>query len=180
VWEDWAAGRGKMRAWRPGSAPVVLVEGPWHVVSVALSSDRIVWIGAFGDRALEGGYESAALYSSPLTMVPQDVRIQPGPVLPIKSHPARLATAANWAALTQCSSQEACVLLVADLTRNVVWRIPSRPGAVTRSVLAVSEREVLAAETPTSANGGHGVEYFEALLRYDLSLLDQYAERIVP
>jgi hypothetical protein len=82
------------------------------------------------------------------------------------------ATGGRWAALHRYAKQGPRSILVADLDANAIWSIPVENDLVT-TVLAVSDTELLLAEgLSTSA------QMFDALVRYDLAKLSDYATKL--
>jgi hypothetical protein len=174
-WSEWRAdsGQGQVLSWEPKGGVVALAKGAWVPARVGASLTRIAWLGATGERAFEGAYESAKLYgcrrSSPLEACEPDASV----TLPITSSSGVLSVSDRWSALTGCSGAS-CDVLVADRSDGSLYRLKPEKGHGIE-VLGISETELFAADFGTETRG---TPDFDAILRFDLSKLESFATKL--
>ncbi|MCB9577334.1 MAG: hypothetical protein H6717_09950 [Polyangiaceae bacterium] len=173
AWVDWQVPHRVLRGWTKQGGTRVLVQAPYHVVDVALSAQRIVWLGATGTSLVENGYETSALYWSPNALDPDNIVPSTGIPLPIHSDPGLFATAGPWAAVKHCVALGDCETLIVNLDTKAVWKLAHRPGREA-TVLGMSDKTLLLAEAPYPP-GEIGDLLFDRLLRYDLTKLQSFA-----
>ena len=171
-WSDWSPqSRARLRSWTKTGGTQVLASGPWDVVYIALSDSKIVWMGASGLQSIQGSYETAQLFWSPMATTPAGIEVHNSAVLPnTETATHRLATFGDLAATTVLYDAHADVV-VANLVTGQTWSIPSRPGSHFVEVMAMNATELIVQEF--SANGDVG--NIERLVRLDLAKLDDLA-----
>jgi hypothetical protein len=168
VWADWTGGRAVLRGWTAKGGSRVLAQGPWDVVNLDVSDTRLVWVGGTGPDTLSGSQETARLYWSWRKLDPDEIDIQSSVELPVSVSANAMATHGKWAAIRKSG------ILVADLEANALWRIPNQDGHL-MDVLAISDSELLLADNSSGIQTG---QHFDDLVRYDLSKLADYAEKL--
>jgi hypothetical protein len=141
--------------------------------TVAVSDDKVVWIGTTGPQRHEGSYETAQLYWAAWPDPLGAVAIQTGPLLPAAYGLSSLSTAGDYAATIGCAqggpAVDSCELLVVQLSTKRLWRIPHRPGSAFLDVMAVMSDEILLSEIDFP-NGY--VQVVQRFVRLDLSHLN--------
>jgi hypothetical protein len=147
-----------------GGPPSTIVDHDVDAHVVAASPEKVVWIGTRGPRAHVGEYEHAQIFFSRRSA---EGSLVAGPTLPATSGLSDLVSKGEWAATAGCSSRSHCELFVARLDRGTVARRAPSPGRVHRGVLAISETEVLLAES----NVGTPPQRIEKLVRVKLASL---------
>ena len=174
AWTDWVNGQGRIVTYDRQSGAVTAASGAWYPARLGISARRIAWLGATGDRAPDGTYASARLYSCARTASLAPCEVVEGPALPIVSSTGVLVLADDWVALTGCSATE-CNVYVVDQRDSSVHRLRRAHPNHGVEVIGVSAGELFVADySPVT----RGTPDFDGFVRYDLSALESFATRL--
>lgn len=145
---------------------------------IALSDDRLVWLGEHGPNVADGAYDAVEIYSSPVPDKPSDVVITKGPPLPVTAGLLDIKTGGDYAATGGCYKLDGsfeCRVFVVQLSTGKLWRMrPRMPGYYSNPVLGVSNDEIVLGETDNT-NAGVG-NRIRRLVRYKTATLDAWAD----
>lgn len=178
-WAAWTGSRRVVRGFADGSVPTTYVDQPDTVLGpIALSDDRLVWLGEHGPNVADGAYDAVEIYSSPVPDKPSDVVITKGPSLPVTAGLLDIKTGGDYAATGGCYKVDGayeCRVFVVQLSTGKLWRMrPRMPGYYSNPVLGVSNDEIVLGETDNT-NAGVG-NRIRRLVRYKTATLDAWAD----
>lgn len=159
VFAESRSGSNAIFGWKAGARePELLAEADSDVVDLAVSSSKVVWVGATGPRTREGSYEAASLRWRALDAASDDDGQQLK--LPITRSADKLTTQGKWALLGGCEGDECGVYLV-DLMNRTVHR--RRPTAVPiwRAFGVVDDRLLITEEDADAPAG-----FFSRIVEY--------------
>jgi hypothetical protein len=171
VFAEWLGSAGRVMAWRPAHGAAPIASGPWRVARVGASAERVAWLGALGERAGEGLYTSARLYSCTRPDPGAACRIDPGPALPITSSGGILAIQGHFVALNGCV-EAGCSVYLADLANSRLYRVPPPHEGHGAEVIGLSDTELLVADYSKALRG---TPDFDKLVRYELAKVGEFA-----
>lgn len=174
LWGEWTD-RGNVFAWNREQGTVSLAESEnWVPAPLGMSAERFVWIGVTGPRARSGGYETAQFFSCRRKPRLEPCDAEPGPVIPMTSGHLEIAVHGSWAAILGATGEEAPIVFLADLERNLTWKIPLISGRRSQAVAGMSATHLVLRDM----HEGTSITGFDGWLRYDLSRVDEYATRL--
>jgi hypothetical protein len=171
-WNEGWKGNGKLQALGPDDQVVTLASGDWLPMGVGVSSDRIVWIGAFGDRVDDGGIESSNLYSCRRTEPLEPCKeIETLTALPVISASGIVVVRDDWVALSGCEA-EGCGVYLFHIPTSKLYLLRRLDGIERDRILGLSSTELVIAGSTTDERSDTA---FSSLQRYDVHLLPEYA-----
>ncbi len=173
-WTEGGVGHGKIMALSPEDRAVTLASGDWYPTNVGVSAERIVWLGAQGERVVDGSFDSARIYQCKRSSVLAPCEPEPGPFIPIVSMGRTLEVRDHWAGITGCTDT-VCDAYIVDLDSSRVYH-PRRPqGVLEMEVLGFSSSEFFIGGGSAQT---HGSSDYDSFLRFELSLLPEYSDTI--
>jgi hypothetical protein len=174
VLPEWLSGGGRVLGWGPGHSALPIASGSWRPVSVGISSDRVAWLGVTGERASEGLFETATVYSCAAPLLDALCTIDEGPRLPIAGIAGVLATQGRFIALNGCV-EAGCDIYLVDWTNSDVFRLDLAHAGHGVEVIGLSNEELFVADFSEVVRG---TSDFDGLIRYDLSRVADFATRL--
>ena len=168
--EGWT-GEGKIRAITPDNEVVTVASGDWFPAGTGVSADRVVWIGAHGERVTDGALESATLYACERGSTPSACEsVEQVTELPITATDGMVVTNAGWVAFWGCQA-EVCDVYLVRLDGAQVYRLRRPAGVDRQRVIGLSERELVV----LGFGNQHRSDEFSSLQRYTLADIDENA-----
>jgi len=162
-------------------AMVIAAQTEFQDHVLALSADKVVWVGTTGPDREFGNYVSAQFFWAPWPTPLAPASINAGAIVggsagaEIQGLNA-LGSWGDYAAATGCTAadqMESCDLYVTQLSTAKLWRIPRRPSSLFLDVLAISDREILVSEVDDPDPSVY--QEIQRFLRLDLAHLDELA-----
>jgi len=167
-------GEGRVLRWRPGSDVWPAAAGSWRAARVGLSVERLAWLAVTGERASDGLFETATVYSCALPDPNEMCAMEKGPTLPAVGTGGVLSVQGQWIALVGCSETECDVYLInwKDKMSYRVRRVARDHGI---DVIGLSDTELFVADYSAQVRG---TADFDGIIRYDLAQIDNFAARL--
>lgn len=166
-WLDAGASHDSVKSWSSTGGVVELeaIQG-YAPIWLTSSIDRVAWLGATGPDAVEGLFESAAVYFE----APDGAGQADSIGVPMAGVGHGFATDGNWIAISGCNGAD-CSTYIIDTQARKVWRMadPTDRGV---TVIGLAKGELFMADGAPS----NGNSYFERILRYDLDAVGSFAQ----
>ena len=173
-WAESRSNGGSIMTRAPSGEIQTLATGPWFPVSLAVSENRLVWLGAFGDRARDGQFDSAALYSCERDAKSGECEVQKGLSVPIRGATGTLVATPTRLALTGCDT-ERCDVYVVDLAASKIYRVRPREAELGLTVIGLSQARLIAGESSAKVRN---TADFDGLRAYALDRIQEFAEAL--
>jgi hypothetical protein len=162
--EGWT-GEGKILAITPDDEVVTIASGDWFPAGTGVSADRVVWIGAHGERVTDGALESAKLYACERSSTPGPCEsVELVAELPITATDGMVVTNGSWVAFRGCQA-EVCDVYLVRLDGGQVSRLRRPAGVDRQRVIGISKSELFV----LGFDGEHRSDEFSSLQRYTLA-----------
>jgi hypothetical protein len=165
---------GRVLAWRPGGTVWPIAAGPWRAARLGISAERVGWLAVTGERASEGFFETATVYSCALPDSNEMCAAEEAVSLPIVATGGVLAVQGRWISLIGCSETE-CDAYLVDWKSKASYRVRRIADDHGIDVIGLSDKELFVADYSATVRG---TADFDGLIRYDLSRVDDFATRL--
>ncbi len=175
AWVEWGT-RATIGAWSQKHGGRTLVQDPtYHAAHFASGPGWLAWLGVTGPKAQTGSYETATLHWASFSGDPKTVAGENSVALPVKFSVEPMVGGSNWVAMRHATAKPPRSVLVVNLVDKSVWSILETAGNYA-TPLAVFDNTLLVANA--SAGSIQPAQYYDELIRYDLTKLSAFATKL--